>query len=264
MTFVLQGNNTGNILDFTRPTAIIYKDRGLFGRTLTANMINSPEAWVNVGNNPANQSLFGAWNEASGQRALGRFSLLCAFSGSHNETERQRVWDYIEGRFGVAQTIPRNYAFTSGTQPYQYTDTSLIPSASINPAFYNKAFQFEFTLADWTHQNNFFWANNSTAERFVILNNGPIRQYASGSGFFAIGTVSGSNIGDRMRVLIDWERSNALVENITQNKAVGQQYWTTPITMSYSNIEWLYYSTANPGLGSGSWDVSAPWIFEDY
>lgn len=256
-TYLMQGDITTGGYDFTQPSLVMYRDRGLFSRQVN-NQIAHPECWVNVGGSAATFSLLGAWNEATGQRAQGEYSLICAFSGSHNATERARVWDYIEGRFGVAQTLTPDYAFTSGTMPYQYTDVSLIPSASINPDFFNKAFTINFTLQDWTQQNNFFFHNPVDGTRFAIESSGQTRLIPSFGSALTAGSVSGSSIGDQMRLLIDWERGNLLLENITKNMVVGQQHWSTPLSMSYADIQWLYYSSTNPGLGSGSWNVYAP------
>jgi hypothetical protein len=140
--------------------------------------------------------------------------------------------------------------------PYQRTDVSLIPSASINPDFFNKAFQIDFTLQDWTLQNNYFFNIPADSSRLLIETNGVIR-FVRGSAL-ALGNLTGSNIGDRMRIFVDLERGNGLVENLTQNKCVNQQTWLTPLSMSYSDVQWLYFNTINPGMGSGSWNIYAP------
>lgn len=258
MTYVLSGTRPNANADLLAPRPMGFRGRGLWG---SANIANQSALTGSFSNTKF--ALFGD-NTAvlTAVRTIADYSLFIAFSGSHNQEQRTRVWDYIENRFSVCNSTVE-YAFTSGTMPYSQTSGSIIPSSLIDPRFWNGNFKIKVKLGSTflTLTNTYYSvAGNTGNQRLISIAGGTVRWYPdTGGTFLSLGSLSGSNVGDIIEFHLPNLYATPGIYNVTQNRAVHNQTNTAAYNQTSGSLQWLLQGAgATQGLSGTGWEVWAP------
>lgn len=261
LTFVLSGTQPVAVGNFVHPKPMWWRGRGLWGST---NVVINGSATGSFSN-----TKFALFGDVSATvvsvRTIADYSLFIAFSGSHNQQQRERVWDYLENRFGICNSTIE-YAFTSAssTGPWSQTSGSIIPSSLIDSRFWNGNYKIKVKLGtDFLSATNTIYsvAGNTGNQRLItVAPNGTVRWYPdTGGTFLNLGILSGSNVGDIVEIHLPNLYGTPGIYNITQNKAVHFNTTTGSYNQTSGSLQWLLQGvSATQGLSGTGWEVWAP------